>query len=203
MFSLCLVGYGWSAKGDVAYSHELWGAQVADFVREVVGEPAVLCGNSLGGIAALRAAALHPPLVAGLALLNTAGDFAPGARGRDGASLGAGARGAAPRRREHAAGTGVGASNSWWRIGRVALTVLGAVPGDMAAPAGASPRSRLLSRTRTLRRGLGRGVGAARRLLAPPRRWIAGALLHATRAGAQGILGNVYVNARQVSPWPT
>ena len=35
MYSVCLVGYGWSAKGDVDYSHELWGAQIRDFIREV------------------------------------------------------------------------------------------------------------------------------------------------------------------------
>jgi len=43
VYSLCLVGYGWSAKGDVDYSHELWGAQIRDFVQEV---PACLMSDT-------------------------------------------------------------------------------------------------------------------------------------------------------------
>jgi hypothetical protein len=35
VYSVCLVGYGWSDKGDVAYSHDLWGAQIQDFIKEV------------------------------------------------------------------------------------------------------------------------------------------------------------------------
>ena len=31
VFSLCLLGYGWSPKAVVPYSGEVWGAQVADF----------------------------------------------------------------------------------------------------------------------------------------------------------------------------
>lgn len=49
------------------YSAEFWGDQVADFIREVVGEPAMLVGNSIGAIACLSAAyrdpeARHPSL---------------------------------------------------------------------------------------------------------------------------------------------
>ncbi len=44
-------------------------------VREVVGEPAVICGNSIGALAALSAAAIAPDLARGLVMLNAAGRF--------------------------------------------------------------------------------------------------------------------------------
>lgn len=44
-------------------------------MAEVIGRPTVLAGNSLGGYAALCVAANHPELVAGIALLNSAGPF--------------------------------------------------------------------------------------------------------------------------------
>lgn len=75
VYSLCLLGYGWSPKVVTPYSGELWGAQVADFVREVVGEPAVICGNSIGALAALSAAAAAPDFARGLVMLNAAGRF--------------------------------------------------------------------------------------------------------------------------------
>lgn len=48
---------------------------MASFVSEVVKEPAVLVGNSLGGIVSLQAAAVHPPNVLGLVLINVPGNF--------------------------------------------------------------------------------------------------------------------------------
>ena len=42
---------------------------VADFVREVVGSPAVV-GNSMGGMVSLLLTAAHPDLVEGLALVD-------------------------------------------------------------------------------------------------------------------------------------
>jgi pimeloyl-ACP methyl ester carboxylesterase len=44
-----------------------------DFLVCVVGSPAVLAGNSIGGFISASAAADYPSLVAGLALLNSAG----------------------------------------------------------------------------------------------------------------------------------
>ena len=43
---------------------------VARFVREVVGEPVVLVGNSMGGMVSLLAATAHPDLVDGLVLVD-------------------------------------------------------------------------------------------------------------------------------------
>jgi len=40
----------------VHYGFDLWGKQVADFCREVINQPVILIGNSIGGVVALRAA---------------------------------------------------------------------------------------------------------------------------------------------------
>ena len=45
-------------EGAVHYGFDLWGEQVADFCREVIGRPVLLVGNSIGGVVALRAAQL-------------------------------------------------------------------------------------------------------------------------------------------------
>ena len=42
----------------VHYGFDLWGLQVADFCRQVIGKPVCLVGNSIGGVVALRAAQL-------------------------------------------------------------------------------------------------------------------------------------------------
>ena len=42
----------------VHYGFDLWGQQVADFSRQVIGRPVLLVGNSIGGVVALRAAQL-------------------------------------------------------------------------------------------------------------------------------------------------
>ncbi|MEC8441296.1 MAG: alpha/beta fold hydrolase [Cyanobacteriota bacterium] len=44
--------------GAVHYGFDLWGQQVADFCREVIGKPVLLVGNSIGGVVGLRAAQL-------------------------------------------------------------------------------------------------------------------------------------------------
>ena len=44
--------------GSVHYGFDLWGQQVADFCREVIHQPVILIGNSIGGVVALRAAQL-------------------------------------------------------------------------------------------------------------------------------------------------
>ena len=43
---------------------------VARFIREVVGAPVVLVGNSMGGMVSILLAAAHPELVAGLVLID-------------------------------------------------------------------------------------------------------------------------------------
>ncbi|MFN9547470.1 MAG: alpha/beta fold hydrolase [Cyanobacteriota bacterium] len=80
-----LLGFGRSAKpSGLPYGGALWRDQLVAYVRERIGRPTVLVGNSLGGYAALAAgAALSPaspataehPLAAGVVLLNAAGPF--------------------------------------------------------------------------------------------------------------------------------
>ncbi|MEN9207968.1 MAG: alpha/beta fold hydrolase [Gloeomargarita sp. GMQP_bins_120] len=69
-YALDLLGFGGSAKPAVAYTFELWGELVADFIQQVVQRPAAVAGNSIGGIVALQAAVLAPAWVMRVALLN-------------------------------------------------------------------------------------------------------------------------------------
>lgn len=75
VYALDLLGFGWSEKALIDYDALVWRDQLVDFLKEIVKEPAVLVGNSLGGFTVLVAAAALPELVRGVALLNTAGQF--------------------------------------------------------------------------------------------------------------------------------
>jgi pimeloyl-ACP methyl ester carboxylesterase len=79
VYAIDLIGFGGSAKPipgefkpgeQILYSFETWGQQIADFCREVVREPAVFVGNSVGCIAAMQAAVYAPELTMGVAMLN-------------------------------------------------------------------------------------------------------------------------------------
>ncbi|PHT56601.1 hypothetical protein CQW23_05087 [Capsicum baccatum] len=60
VYALDLLGFGWSEKAKIDYDALIWRDQVVDFLKEVVKQPAVLVGNSLGGFTALLAAAPQP-----------------------------------------------------------------------------------------------------------------------------------------------
>ncbi|XP_020599181.1 pheophytinase, chloroplastic [Phalaenopsis equestris] len=75
VYALDLLGFGWSEKAIIEYDATIWRDQVADFIKDIVKEPAILVGNSLGGFTALFTTAELPQLVRGLVLLNTAGQF--------------------------------------------------------------------------------------------------------------------------------
>lgn len=77
VWAIDLLGFGRSAKPDVQYSGDLWRDQLQDFITTIIGQPAVLAGNSLGGYASLCVAAQRPESAAGLVLLNCAGPFTP------------------------------------------------------------------------------------------------------------------------------
>ncbi|MBF2065800.1 MAG: alpha/beta fold hydrolase [Calothrix sp. C42_A2020_038] len=74
VFAIDLIGFGGSAKPNpntqLAYTFETWGQQIADFCREVVGEPVFLVGNSIGCIVAMQVAVDNPDIALGIALLN-------------------------------------------------------------------------------------------------------------------------------------
>ncbi|XP_077244335.1 alpha/beta-Hydrolases superfamily protein [Tasmannia lanceolata] len=75
VYALDLLGFGWSDKAIIEYDAMIWKDQVSDFLKEIVKEPAILIGNSLGGFTALVTAAELPDRVCGVALLNSAGQF--------------------------------------------------------------------------------------------------------------------------------
>ncbi|XVF17924.1 hypothetical protein REPUB_Repub10bG0166700 [Reevesia pubescens] len=75
VYAIDLLGFGWSEKAIIEYDAMIWRDQVVDFLKEIVKEPAVLVGNSLGGFTALVSAVGLPEQVVGLALLNSAGQF--------------------------------------------------------------------------------------------------------------------------------
>ena len=75
VWAIDLLGFGRSAKPEIEYSGDLWRDQLHDFITEVIGRPAVLAGNSLGGYSALCCAAQRPESAAGLILINSAGPF--------------------------------------------------------------------------------------------------------------------------------
>jgi len=74
VYALDLIGFGGSAKPaphtEIAYTFETWSQQIADFCREVVGEPAFLVGNSIGCIAVMQTAVDHSDWVRAVALIN-------------------------------------------------------------------------------------------------------------------------------------
>lgn len=75
VWAIDLLGFGRSAKPELPYSGDLWRDQLHDFITTVIGQPAVLAGNSLGGYAALCVGSQRPESTAGVVLINSAGPF--------------------------------------------------------------------------------------------------------------------------------
>lgn len=75
VWAIDLLGFGRSAKPSLEYSGDLWRDQLHEFITDVIGQPVVLAGNSLGGYAALCVASQRPTSAAGLILINSAGPF--------------------------------------------------------------------------------------------------------------------------------
>ncbi len=71
-----LLGFGRSAKpGELNYGGDLWRRQAVAYIKEKIGRPTVLVGNSLGGYTALAAGSELGSEAAGVVLLNAAGYF--------------------------------------------------------------------------------------------------------------------------------
>ena len=69
-----IVGFGYTAReAGRRYGIDDWVAQLVAFLQDVVREPAMLLGNSLGGGIALRVATEHPKLVTRMALMGSIG----------------------------------------------------------------------------------------------------------------------------------
>ncbi len=74
--ALDLLGFGRSAKPEgLQYGGPLWRDQIVSYVKERIGRPTVLVGNSLGGYAALASGSALGSEAAGVVLLNAAGYF--------------------------------------------------------------------------------------------------------------------------------
>lgn len=70
VYALDMLGFGASEKAYASYSAELWVEQVYEFWRTFIRKPVVLVGNSIGSLICLAAAAAHPEMVAGIAMLS-------------------------------------------------------------------------------------------------------------------------------------
>eukprot|EP00435_Cladocopium_sp_Y103_P047449 s1268_g13.t4 len=74
VYALDLIGFGHAEKPPLSITQYVWEQCVKDFLLGVVGRPAVLMGNSIGGYMTQSAAAfLGPDLCRGIVLLNSAG----------------------------------------------------------------------------------------------------------------------------------
>lgn len=74
VYAIDLLGFGFSDKpAHVPYSADLYVELIADFIRDVIGQPARLVANSLGAAYAVRAATGHSSLVESLMLISPTG----------------------------------------------------------------------------------------------------------------------------------
>jgi pimeloyl-ACP methyl ester carboxylesterase len=73
VFALDLLGFGASAKPALDYSLELWEELLKDFHQELVQQPAIFVGNSIGALLALMLTTNSPEIAIGAVLLNAAG----------------------------------------------------------------------------------------------------------------------------------
>lgn len=70
VYALDLLGFGASQKAAAPYSPGFWAELVTDFCRDLVGQPSVLVGNSLGSVVAMTVAHQQPQWVRGLVWIN-------------------------------------------------------------------------------------------------------------------------------------
>ena len=73
-YGIDLIGFGQSSKPTpnqpISYTFETWANQIADFCKEIIGEPVYLVGNSIGCIVTMQMAVDYPDLVLAIASLN-------------------------------------------------------------------------------------------------------------------------------------
>ncbi len=75
VYALDLIGFGRSSKPSSGYSPQLWRDQISTFIKDVVGKPVVVAGNSIGGYSSLYTGATCPAEVVGVCMLNGVGSF--------------------------------------------------------------------------------------------------------------------------------
>lgn len=72
-FAIDLLGFGASERPPIRYQAQLYIDLIRDFLADVVGEPAVVIGSSLGGTYAVAVAAAFPQLVRAVVAVGPAG----------------------------------------------------------------------------------------------------------------------------------
>ncbi len=75
VYALDLIGFGRSSKPSGGYSNDLWRDQIADFITTIIGRPAVVAGNSIGGYSSLYTGSTRSDAVVGVCMLNGVGSF--------------------------------------------------------------------------------------------------------------------------------
>lgn len=70
VYALDMLGFGASRKVLVEYNIDLWVEQVYEFWQTFIQQPMVLVGNSIGSLVCVAAAAAHPEMVKGIAMIN-------------------------------------------------------------------------------------------------------------------------------------
>jgi pimeloyl-ACP methyl ester carboxylesterase len=70
VYALDMLGFGASRKASANYKIDLWVEQVYEFWATFIQQPIVLVGNSIGSLVCVAAAAAHPEMVKGIALIN-------------------------------------------------------------------------------------------------------------------------------------
>lgn len=73
VFAIDLLGFGGSNKPVLNYTIELWQQQLRDFWKELIKEPTVFVGNSIGGLLSMVMMSEYPEMTAGGVLINCAG----------------------------------------------------------------------------------------------------------------------------------
>jgi len=78
VFAIDYLGQGksWPDKDpkqedNLVFSIDMWSEQIVSFIKNVIGRPVYISGNSLGGFLATTIAAQNPELVKGVILLNS------------------------------------------------------------------------------------------------------------------------------------
>lgn len=70
VYAVDLLGFGASDKPVTPYTIKLWVEQIHEFWQTFVQVPTVLVGNSIGSLTCLQAAATHPEMVRGVAMIS-------------------------------------------------------------------------------------------------------------------------------------
>lgn len=70
VYALDLLGFGASRKARTNYTIDLWVEQLHDFWQNIVGQPAILIGNSIGSLVCMNAAAKYPEMVKGIVMIS-------------------------------------------------------------------------------------------------------------------------------------